>query len=141
MLSRYLAERLPKQTPPRRLVVLTGARQVGKTTLAKSIYVDRYRYFNLDSVGERLRLEKVPTEAWDKVVGEAVFDEIQKVPLLFEKIKWAYDERKIDFSVLLGSSRVLLLDKVRESLAGGVFLYELCKRSINPTLMVFRYGV
>jgi len=120
-----LTERLPKQEAPRRLVVLTGARQVGKTTLAKIIYAGRYKYFNLDSVGERLRLEKVPAEAWDKVVGEAVFDEIQKVPSLFEKIKWAYDERKIDFSVLLGSSRILLLDKVRESLAGRVFLYEL----------------
>jgi len=59
------------------------------------------------------------------VVGEAVFDEIQKAPQLIEKIKWAYDRREIDFSVLLGSSRILLLEKVRESLAGRVFLYEL----------------
>ncbi len=106
-------------------MVLTGARQVGKTTLAKRLYTGRYRYFNLDSAGERLRLERVPAEAWGRTVGEAVFDEIQKAPALLEKIKWAYDAREVDFSVLLGSSRILLLSKIKETLAGRVFLYEL----------------
>ena len=124
-LPRYLSERLPKEAPPRRLVVLTGARQVGKTTLARRLYENRYRYFNLDSAGERLRLERVPAEAWGQTVGEAVFDEIQKAPDLLEKIKWAYDAREIDFSVLLGSSRILLLSKIKETLAGRIFLYEL----------------
>jgi len=125
LLSRYLLKRLPDRAPPRRLVVLTGARQVGKTTLARQLYGGRYRYFSLDSPGERLRLQGVAAEAWGQVVGEAVFDEIQKAPQLLEKIKWAYDRREIDFSVLLGSSRILLLEKVRETLAGRVFLYEL----------------
>ena len=125
LLPRYLSKRLPNGAPPRRLVVLTGARQVGKTTLARQLYGGRYRYFSLDSPGERLRLQGVTAETWGQVVGEAVFDEIQKAPQLIEKIKWAYDRREIDFSVLLGSSRILLLEKVRESLAGRVFLYEL----------------
>jgi len=38
MLERYLANRLPQGPPPRRIVVVTGARQVGKTTLGRSIY-------------------------------------------------------------------------------------------------------
>ncbi len=80
-------------------------------------------------------LEKVPTEAWDKVVGEAVFDEIQKVPSPFEKIKWAYEKRKINFSVILGSSRVLLLDKVRETLAVRIFLYELWPLTIGEPFL------
>ncbi|QJA06404.1 ATP-binding protein [Thermosulfurimonas marina] len=125
LLPRYLSQRLPRKAPPRRLVVLTGARQVGKTTLARNHFEKIYPYFNLDSSGERLRLERVPAEAWGRVVGEAVFDEIQKAPSLLEKIKWAYDRREIHFSVLLGSSRILLLKKIQESLAGRVFLYEL----------------
>jgi predicted AAA+ superfamily ATPase len=52
-------------------------------------------------------------------------DEVQKAPALFDKIKFAYDERQIDFSVLLGSSRFLLLNKVKETLAGRVFVFEL----------------
>lgn len=125
MLDRYLAGILPSKSPPRRIVVLTGARQVGKTTLAKALYREGLRYLNLDSPGERDRASAVPAEAWDRVVGEAVLDEVQKAPALLEKIKWAYDEQRIDFSVLLGSSRILLLDRVSETLAGRVFLYEL----------------
>jgi len=104
---------------------LTGARQVGKTTLARSMYEGAYRYLNLDSPGERARLLAVESEAWGEVVGPAVLDEVQKAPLLLEKLKWSYDEGDVDFSVVLGSSRILLLEKVRESLAGRVFLHEL----------------
>lgn len=44
---------------------------------------------------------------------------------MLDKLKWAYDGGRIDFSVLLGSSRILPLDRIKESLAGRVFLYEL----------------
>jgi hypothetical protein len=106
-------------------VVLTGARQVGKTTLARQLFGETLRYLNLDSPGERSRLQAVPAEGWSRVVGPAVLDEVQKAPKLLEKVKWAYDDGAMDFTVLLGSSRILLLDQVRESLAGRVFLYEL----------------
>lgn len=125
MLPRLVAPRLPSPSGPRRLVVLTGARQVGKTTLARSLYGETLRYLNLDSPGERERLGEVPAEAWGQVVGPAVLDEVQKAPGLLDKIKWAYDEGELAFSVLLGSSRILLLEQVRETLAGRVFLYEL----------------
>ncbi|MBW8879442.1 MAG: ATP-binding protein [Acidobacteria bacterium] len=125
MLARTLAARLPQPSRPRRIVVLTGARQVGKTTLARALYGSALRYLNLDSPGERERLRAVPAEAWGRVVGQAVLDEVQKAPGLLDKIKWAYDEGDLAFSVLLGSSRIVLLKQVRESLAGRVFLYEL----------------
>ncbi|MQA91112.1 MAG: AAA family ATPase [Gemmatimonas sp.] len=67
------------------------------------------------------RLAAVPAEAWDKVVGPAVLDEVQKLPGAIEKLKWSYDEGRIDFSVLAGSSQVLLLEQVRETLAGACF--------------------
>jgi len=95
---------------------MTGARQVGKTTLARALYGSDLRYLNLDSPGERERLRVVPAEAWAKVVGPAVLDEVQKAPGLLDKIKWAYDEGVLAFSVLLGSSRILLLEQVRETL-------------------------
>lgn len=58
-------------------------------------------------------------------MGNAVIDEAQKEPVVFEKIKYAYDENAISFSLILGSSQILLLKKIRESLAGRVSIFEL----------------
>ena len=120
---RWLRTRLPP-AGKRRLVVLTGARQTGKTTLARQVYAD-LRYVNLDAIEEREALRGLRSASWGRAVGAAVIDEAQKEPGVFDKVKLAYDERQIAFSVLLGSSRVLLLDRVRESLAGRAFVYDL----------------
>jgi len=104
--------------------MLTGARQTGKTTLAKRKYKD-LKYINLDAPENREAMEKLNTAAWGKDIGNAVIDEAQKVPEVFEKIKYAYDEDLISFQFLLGSSQVLLLKKIRESLAGRISIYEM----------------
>lgn len=122
-LYRYLRERLPP-SDTRRLVLITGARQVGKTTLAHAVYPD-VRYLNLDSAEERAALAALPARLWAAHVGPAVFDEVQKEPGLFDKLKYAYDAGAVDFSVLLGSAQILLLHRTRETLAGRVFAYEL----------------
>ena len=120
---RFLSSFLP-DSGKRGLVVLTGARQTGKTTLARSKYA-QLRYINLDAPENRETLRNVPTQAWAKSVGNAVIDEAQKEPVVFEKIKYAYDEKDISFTLLLGSSQILLLKKLRESLAGRVAIFEL----------------
>ncbi len=122
---RFLAGVLPSHTEGvRRLILLTGARQTGKTTLARKKY-SALRYINLDAPENRDALRGVPTEFWHRDVGEAILDEAQKLPLLFEKVKYAFDEGSISFQVLLGSSQILLTKKIRESLAGRVSIYEL----------------
>ncbi len=120
---RFLNDFLPKPVK-RGLVVLTGARQTGKTTLARSKYPE-LRYINLDAPENREAIRKVPTPAWADSIGNAVLDEAQKEPSLFEKIKYAFDEKSISFSLILGSSQILLLKRVRESLAGRVAIHEL----------------
>jgi uncharacterized protein len=120
---RWLGALIPLSTA-HRIVVLTGARQTGKTTLVRAAYPE-LRYVNLDSVEDRDALRSVHTAAWARTVGDAVIDEAQKEPTVFEKIKWAFDEGEIRFTALLGSSRILLLDKIRETLAGRSFLYDL----------------
>jgi predicted AAA+ superfamily ATPase len=120
---RYLSRRLP--TPPtRRLVVLTGARQTGKTTMSKTIYPS-LRYINLDAPENRDTLRQLSTLAWSDTVGDAVIDEAQKEPAIFEKVKYAFDEGGVAFTVLTGSSQILLLKNIRESLAGRAFFYEI----------------
>lgn len=108
----------------RRLVVLTGARQTGKTTLAKAAF-PRLAYHNLDDLELRRTLRDVPAARWGKDVGEAVLDEVQKEPAVFDKVKYAFDAGDLRASVLLGSSRLLLLEKVRETLAGRAFVFDL----------------
>ncbi|MEW6219937.1 MAG: ATP-binding protein [Thermodesulfobacteriota bacterium] len=112
--------------PPsqRRLLLLTGARQTGKTTLVKASYPD-LRYINLDAPENREMLAGLPTAAWGRDVGNAIIDEAQKEPVVFEKTKYAWDEGSIAFGALLGSSQILLLERIRESLAGRITLFEL----------------
>lgn len=120
---RFLSQILPDPTK-KGLVILTGARQTGKTTLAKLTYPELH-YINLDSPENRQTVRAVQSSFWARDIGNAVIDEAQKEPTVFEKVKYAYDEKGISFSVILGSSQILLLKKIRESLAGRVAIYEL----------------
>lgn len=108
----------------RRIVILTGARQTGKTTLLKKVY-PTLRYVNLDVLENREWLRGLSALNWAETLGKAVIDEAQKESSVFEKVKYAFDERAADFTALSGSAQILLLSKVRESLAGRAFVYEL----------------
>jgi predicted AAA+ superfamily ATPase len=121
--KRVLEGYLPKRLT-RRIVLLTGARQTGKTTLSKSAYPE-LRYINLDAPENRDAFRAMPTSSWGRDVGHAVIDEAQKLPVVFEKVKYAFDAGDISFCVLTGSSQILLLKKIRETLAGRVSLHEL----------------
>jgi len=118
------------------VVVLTGARQTGKTTLSRRLY-SGLRYINLDAPENREALRELSTVAWAQTIGNAVIDEAPKEPTVFEKVKYAFDDGKISFTVLTGSSQILLLQKIRESLAGRAFFYELwplmqCELAASP---------
>jgi len=106
------------------LVLLTGARQTGKTTLVKKKYKN-LTYFNLDAFEYREQLKTISTFNWGENVGEAIFDEVQKEASLLDKIKFAFDNGSIQFSILLGSAQILLLSKIKETLAGRVLIFEL----------------
>ena len=120
---RWLSTPLP-DGGSRRLVVLTGARQTGKTTLARAQY-PASPYLNLDEIELRDQLRQLPTRRWGDAVGDAVLDEAQKEPTVFDKVKFAYDAGDITFTLLLGSSRIMLMKRVTETLAGRAFIYEL----------------
>lgn len=119
ILSRYLPGVFDRQ-----LVLITGARQTGKTTLVKKYYHD-LPYYNLDAFEYRDQLSSISTFKWAGEVGKSVIDEIQKEPALFDKIKYAFDEGSLSFSVLTGSSQILLLKRIQETLAGRITLREL----------------
>ncbi|MFH1981871.1 MAG: ATP-binding protein [Pseudomonadota bacterium] len=122
-LTRSLTDRLPPPDTPR-IAVLTGARQTGKTTLARRVYPG-LRYINLDAPENRDALRETSTIGWGQTIGNAIIDEAHKAPVVFEKVKYAFDEKDISFTVLTGSSQILLLKNICESLAGRAFFYEL----------------
>jgi uncharacterized protein len=106
------------------VTVLTGARQVGKSTLLRHDFPD-FRYCTLDDyvVREQARLD--PQSLW---IGteRLIIDEAQKVPEIFDAIKLAVDDsgRRMKF-ILSGSANLLLMKTVTESLAGRALYIEL----------------
>ena len=107
-----------------RILVLTGARQTGKTTLAKEAFPD-YEYVSIEDPVLRKIYLNLTAQQWAKSYPNALLDEVQKEPLLIESIKAVYDQYNEPHYVLLGSSQLLLMEKVRESLAGRCSIVEM----------------
>lgn len=131
--QRHLYQRLPDQDA-NKIVLITGARQTGKTTLAKKKF-SNLQYLNFDAPEIRMKAKNLSTYSWVRDIGVAILDEVQKEPEVIEKVKYCFDENSLSFSVLLGSSQLILLKKVRESLAGRVSLYQLYPFMVSEVVL------
>jgi hypothetical protein len=107
-----------------RIIVFTGARQTGKTTLAKKVFPD-YEYISVEDPVLRSRYTQLSALQWKNIYPFAILDEVQKEPVLIESIKSVYDQWPEPRYILSGSSQLLLMEKVRESLAGRCTILEL----------------
>jgi predicted AAA+ superfamily ATPase len=101
------------------VTVLTGARQSGKTTLARELLPeDSANYFDLEDAVSLARLDE-PRTALEPLRGLVVIDEIQRRPDLFPVLRVLADRRKQPARFLiLGSASGDLLRQSSESLAG-----------------------
>ena len=106
-----------------RIVVLTGARQTGKTTMSRN-YLPEYVYLSVEDPVASEGLMQLTAAQWKSLYPQAILDEVQKRPRLIESIKSVYDQWDEPRYVLLGSSQLLLLNKVKESLAGRCAIME-----------------
>lgn len=104
--------------------MLSGARQCGKSTLARLAFPE-YPVLNMDAADVRATCERMTVDAWCRQVPRAIIDEAQKLPAIFDTVKAAYDRDPSVRYLLLGSSQIRLLRGVRETLAGRVALREL----------------
>ena len=107
----------------RRVVMLTGARQCGKTTLARTLVSDSVAYRTLDDRAMRQAAESDPHLFLDHASdsGALIIDEVQKVPDLLPAIKRVVDRNNRPGQFLItGSANILTLPTVRESLAGRI---------------------
>ena len=118
------------------IVVLSGARQVGKSTFLQEEFPD-FQYFSLDDFSTLEQAEVDPASLW-KEAEKVIIDEAQKVPKIFSAVKLAVDKsrRKKKF-ILSGSSDLLLMKNIAESLAGRAIYLEMFPFSIGEIIENF----
>ena len=123
---RTLLERIRIALDRSPVVVLTGARQVGKTTLARTFLSEHEPgYFDLEDPQSLARLEE-PRTALESLEGLVVIDEIQRRPDLFPVLRVLVDRRDRPARFLiLGSASGDLLRQSSESLAGRMERIEI----------------
>ena len=125
-------ERLLERTPA---VILTGARQVGKTTLAREIARRRNAvYLDLENPRDLAKIEDVQQFCELNEGRLIIFDEVQRAPGIFATLRViidGYRQRGLKWGhfLLLGSASVDLLRQSGESLAGRVSYLELAPLS------------
>ncbi len=116
-------KRLSTQFP---VVVLTGARQVGKTTLLRNLFPS-HRYVSLDLPSLAEAAENEPESFLSSYPAPLIVDEVQYAPKIFRFLKVLVDRDRHNMGqyILTGSQKFPLMKEVAESLAGRAALVEL----------------
>lgn len=106
----------------RKIVLLSGPRQCGKTTLSKSL-TNSFDYLNFDVIEQRkLFLRKT----WDRDKELVIFDELHKMKNWKSWLKGVYDSEGVQPQIIVtGSAKLDTYKKVGDSLAGRFFSYRL----------------
>ncbi|MDR2599307.1 MAG: ATP-binding protein [Oscillospiraceae bacterium] len=147
-LKRHIEEAILRREKAKGAIVVTGARQVGKTTLIENLKPEITKV-TLDDLPTRHRAIDAPSTFFNLTPPPIFVDEIQYAPELFHYVKILLDisKKKGDF-YLTGSQSFELMKNVTESLAGraGILeLFGLSMREINneewkqPFLPTFEY--
>lgn len=129
--KRKLADLMRQGLNTTPVIVLSGARQVGKSTLLlNEPPFNKWAYFSFDDPGV-LDLARTNPEELLSSDKNLVVDEVQKAPEIFPYIKLLVDKDKTRHFVLSGSANLLLMKKVCESLAGRAIYFELLPFSLS----------
>lgn len=132
-IKRSIIDTITTRLNSEQVVALTGARQTGKTTLCEMHLPELlnlpFTYISFDDPDERLRFQRAPVQILENLTTPlVVLDEVQKMPQLFDPLKLVVDrEQKKPGDdrkrfVLTGSSQLLMMKSIRETMAGRVAL-------------------
>lgn len=127
MFPRYVEKKIKialKDTP---VVMISGPRQCGKTTLAKQLIDDKWSYITFDDTAQLEIAKNDPVGFIRNLPSEkTVLDEVQRIPELFVCIKQSVDEnRKPGRFLLTGSANAMLIPKLSDALAGRIEIIQM----------------
>ena len=130
MIDRELTTEIKRIGESFPVLILTGPRQSGKTTLCKMTF-PRYKYFNLENPDVREKIMVDPLLFLKDNKDGIVLDEAQQLPELLSYIQVLVDEDKSLRFVLSGSNNFTLMEKITQSLAGRAALLTLLPLSVS----------
>jgi len=132
-IQRSLEPVLKRATREFPVVVLTGPRQSGKTTILKHLFGSRRAYVSLEPPDVRAAAVSDPRGFLDLYPPPAIFDEVQYAPELLPYVKERVDAHRDRAGqyLLTGSQNLLLLSRVSESLAGRAAILRLLPLSFR----------
>lgn len=116
------------------VILVTGARQVGKSTLCRHLFPD-YSFVNLEDITTRSKAMQDPAGFLDALGPKAILDEVQNAPVIFSQIQANVDSDPSKRYVLTGSSDFRLMKNACQSMAGRVsvhVLYGLTFEELGP---------
>lgn len=134
-IKRGILDTLKKYSAAYPCLLLTGARQVGKSTLLQKLRPKGMEYVTLDDFAALDAARRDPAAFLEMHPAPLMIDEIQYAPELFRAIKKKVDEhRRAGMYWMSGSQRFSLMQNASESLAGRVGVVELCTLSQREIL-------
>jgi len=124
---RYAEPRLDEALADSPAVLIHGPRQSGKTTLARTAARTKgYAYVSFDDDVARSAAQADPAGFVADLPERAILDEVQRVPTLFSALKTTIDRKRVPGRfVLTGSTNVLLVPRLADSLAGRMQILRL----------------
>jgi len=130
MIPRHIEQELRRLLAEYPIVTILGARQSGKTTLARNL-LPEWDYCNLEAPETRQLAEDDPRAFLAQFRGRVILDEIQRVPALLSYLQVMVDERRQNGQfVLTGSHQLALREAITQSLAGRTSILHLYPFSI-----------
>ena len=125
-MNRNLTKRVEQLLTQFPIVAIIGARQVGKTTLVKSLR-PTWRYIDMQKPSDQERILSDPEIFFRDNPESVILDEAQIYPILFDVLRGVIDENRSQKGrfIITGSSSPELLKHISESLAGRIAIVEL----------------
>ncbi|KKP66671.1 MAG: hypothetical protein UR68_C0021G0006 [Candidatus Roizmanbacteria bacterium GW2011_GWA2_35_19] len=132
IIDRLLVKTLSKAIKKYPVLFITGPRQSGKTTISKKVF-NKYIYKNLEDPETRLLAKNDPKNFLTQA-NRLIIDEIQRVPELLSYIQVMTDADNKKKFIITGSQNILVSQKISQSLAGRVAIFNLLPFSFKEII-------